>query len=84
MEDSLIMEIWDLFLEYVPEKNREMAANQYVDFLLGQGFENDVLEGLLGYDSHMDTAIRIVVDAEVVEDEDEDTDGYDDDEDEDY
>ena len=81
MEESLIMEMWDLFIEYIPEKNRDMAADQYVDFLLGQGFENEVLEGLMGYDPHMDTAIKVVIDTETSEDEDDSDDYVDEDED---
>lgn len=82
MEENLIMEIWDLFNEYVSEKNKEIAANQYVDFLLGQGFEVDTLEGLMGYDPYMDAAIKIVVDDAndgLTDDEDEEHfDAYDD------
>jgi hypothetical protein len=72
MEESLIMEMWDLFIEYIPEKSRDMAADQYVDFLLGQGFEDNVLEGLMGYDPHMDTAIKVVVDTVDPEDDEDD------------
>lgn len=62
MDESLIMEIWDTFREYIPEKNKDTAANQYVDFLLGKDIEVDVLEGFIGYDPHLDDAIRTVVD----------------------
>ena len=80
MDDSLIMEVWDTFREYIPEKNREMAANQYVDFLLGKDVEVEVLEGFLGYDPHLDTAINLALD-EGSEEDDEDDEGYDEDED---
>jgi hypothetical protein len=36
MEEALIMEVWDTFREYIPDKNKELAAHQYVDFLLGK------------------------------------------------
>jgi hypothetical protein len=61
MEESLIIEVWDTFKEYVPEKNRETAANHYVDFLTGKDVELSVLEGLMGYDPHLDIAIELVV-----------------------
>jgi hypothetical protein len=84
MEEALIMEVWDLFREYIPEKNKDMAANQYVDFLLGKDIIPEVLETFLGYDSHLDEAIKTVVD----ENSDGDDDEYDEDnygyEDEDY
>jgi hypothetical protein len=81
MDENLIITLWDVFREYIPEKNREMAANQYVDFLLGNDIDADTLSGFMGYDPHLDDAIKTVVD-EVKDGED--TDDYDDYEDEDY
>ena len=81
MEESLIMEVWDTFKEYIPDKNKDMAAAHYVDYLLGKDVDVSVLEGLTGYDPHLDSAI------ETVTGDDEDTDTYDEDgydEDEDY
>ena len=75
MEDSLIMEMWDTFREYIPDKHKEMAANQYVNFLLSKDVETSVLEGLMGYDTHLDDAIKLVVDEEAEFDSEED-DGY--------
>jgi hypothetical protein len=80
MEESLIMEVWDTFKEYIPEKNKDMAATHYVDYLLGKDVDPSVLEGLTGYDPHLDQAIEMVTG----DDEDPDTydeDGYDEDED---
>jgi hypothetical protein len=80
MEESLIIEIWDTFKEYVPEKNRETAASHYVDFLTGKDVDTSVLEGLMGYDPHLDSAIELVVgENEEIEEDDEDY-GYEDEE----
>jgi hypothetical protein len=85
MEEDLIIEIWDTFKEYVPEKNRDNAASHFVDFLIGRDVEMSVIESLSGFDPHLDTAIETVMDEEngYVDDEDEDSDWdrYDDDED---
>jgi hypothetical protein len=81
MEESLIIEIWDTFKEYVPEKNRDTAANHYLDFLTGRDVEMSVLEGLMGYDPHLDSAIELVVGEN--EDLEEDEEDYQD-EDEEY
>ena len=82
MEEHLIMTVWDMFREYIPEKNREMAANQYVDFLLGNDISVDTLNSYTGYDPHLDDAIKAVTEEESNEDED---DGYGyDEEEEDY
>ncbi len=82
MEESLIIETWDVFKEYISEKNRDTAASHYVDFLLGKDVETSVLEGLMGYDSSLDQAIELVVG-----EKDEDSNAEDDDygyEDEEY
>jgi len=82
MEEALIMEVWDTSREYIPDKNKELAAHQYVDFLLGKDVEVAALEALMGYDPHLDIAVKAVVDEEK-EFEDEEDDGYSQ-EDEDY
>jgi hypothetical protein len=74
MEEDLIIETWDIFKEYIPEKSRETAANQYVDFLLGKDVELSTLEGLTGYDPHLDIAINIVLEENSDVDEDVDDD----------
>ena len=81
MEESLIMEVWDTFREYIPEKHKETAAHQYVDFVLGKDIEIEVLESLVGYDPHLDSAIKAAL-AEAKEWDDEDDEAeYDEDED---
>jgi hypothetical protein len=75
MEDSLIMEVWDIFREYIPEKHKDTAANQYVDFLLGKDIETSQLESLMGYDPNLDDAIKLVLQEESEWEEEED-DGY--------
>ena len=80
MEESLIIEIWDTFREYIPEKNKEMAANQFIDFLLGKDVETSVIEGLSGYDPHLDDAIKTAIADDDVADAD-DSEYYEEDED---
>jgi hypothetical protein len=74
MEESQIIEIWDVFKEYISDKNKEVAANQYVDFLLGKDVELAVLEGLVGYDGHLDDAIKLVLEDGDYDDDDDDDD----------
>lgn len=62
MEENLIMEIWDTFVEYIPDKNKEMAANHFVDMLVGNDVAVTVFESVLGYDPHLDDAIKFVLD----------------------
>jgi hypothetical protein len=83
MDESLIVEIWDTFREYIPEKNKETAAHQYVDYLLGKDVEVSALESFMGYDPHLDVAIKAAVDEESGWEDEEEPDGYFEDE-EDY
>lgn len=84
MEESLIIETWDVFKEYIAEKNRDTAASHYIDFLLGKDVELSVLEGLTGYDSSLDQAIELVVGENKDDDEVDEDDGDYGYEDEDY
>jgi hypothetical protein len=77
MEEDLIIEVWDTFREYVSDKNKEVAANQYIDFLIGKDVELSVLESLMGYDTHLDNAIQLVVDENKDEEDDIDEEDYD-------
>jgi hypothetical protein len=80
MDENLINTVWDLFREYIPEKNREMAANQFVDFLLGNDISVDALNSFTGYDPHLDDAIKAVT-SEEESFEDNDDDSFDEEED---
>ena len=77
MEEDLIIEVWDIFREYVSDKNKETAANHYVDFLVGKDVELSVLEGLMGYDTHLDNAIQLVIDENKDDDDEIDEEDYD-------
>ena len=74
MEEDQIIGVWDTFKDYIPEKNRETAANHFVDFLIGLDVELSVLESVMGYDPHLDDAIQLVVDENTEEDPDVDED----------
>ena len=85
MDEQLIIEVWEVFKEYISEKNRDIAASQFVDFLEGRDVDLDTFEGLLGYDPHLDSAIELVL-SEYKEDSDDedDQDEFDFEDDEDY
>jgi len=80
MDEHLIIEVWDVFKEYIPDKNKETAANHFVDLLLGQDVDSEVLQGLLGYDPYLDEAIKLATEDEPDLDEEDDDWGFDDDE----
>lgn len=73
MEEQLIFEIWDTFRDHIPEKARGTAADQFVEFLLGKDVDMETMEGLLGYDPHLDAAVELAL-----EENKEIEDGYED------
>ena len=77
MEDTEIMDIWDLFLEHIPEKHRDVAASQYVEYLLNHDVELDTLETLIGNDEYLDNAIEEAIEEASYDDEDSYYDGDD-------
>jgi len=82
MEEDLIIEVWDVFKEYISDKNKETAANHFVDFLLGKDVDSATLKALVGYDTYLDDAIDIIVSGEEESEEDEEDDwSYDENED---
>ncbi len=81
MEEQQIIEIWDLFKEYITGKNLEIAANHYVDFLSDHDVDKDTLAGLQGMDNHLDEAIKAFLREEEGYDEAEEDDDYYEDED---
>jgi len=79
MEEDLIIEIWDVFKEYISDKNKETAANHFVDFLVGKDVDIDTLKSLVGFDASLDDAIELVVGEEEQDDDfDEDDIHYED------
>ena len=80
MEEDLLIGVWDTFKDYVPEKNRETAATHFVDFLIGQDVELSVLESVMGFDPHLDSAIQLIVDEFNDENQIDEDDIYDEDE----
>jgi hypothetical protein len=78
MQEDFIMELWDTFKDYIPEKSRNDAASHFVDFLIGHDVSKGTLEDLMGNDPCLDRAIDFVLEESEEEEEDEDEDGYDD------
>lgn len=78
MKDDLIADIWNTFIEHIPEKAKKDIAYDFVNVLLDNGVKESVLEGLIGVDSHLDAAIEYAIDGS--SEEEEDLDFYEDDE----
>ena len=72
MKEDLIADIWNTFIDHVPEKVKKDMAYDFVNVLLDNGVKESVLEGLLGVDPHLDDAIEYAIDGEEFEEEEED------------
>jgi|LauGreDrversion4_2_1035121.scaffolds.fasta_scaffold837129_1 hypothetical protein len=81
MEEQLIINIWDLFKEYIPAKNMDIAANHFVDFLVDNDVSTATLEGLQGLDNHLDEAIKALLREEAGYDDEGEDEEYSEDED---
>ena len=75
MDETLIVEVWDTFKDYIHEKSKETAASQYIDMLIDKGVEAATLKSLVGYDGYLDDAIHLALSYE----DDSDDYSYDDD-----
>ena len=77
MNDTQIGEIWTLFKEYIRKEDISVAAESFVDLLADFNIKDKVLEGALGVDPDLDTAIEYYLEDDTEEEYDEDY-GYDD------
>jgi hypothetical protein len=64
MKADLIGDIWSVTSEHVPEKLKSDVAQEFVTVLLDYGISESVLEGLLGIDTHLDSAVEYAIDDE--------------------
>ena len=62
MEEEQIVDIWNMFKEYLDKKHVEMAAERFVDLMADFGTGDDVFTSALGNDSALDHAINYYLD----------------------
>ena len=85
MEEELIIELWETFRDHIPEKARAAAAEQFIGYLVDKDTDTGTLEGLKGYDPHLDEAIDLTLGDDDENDEDDfDDDWGEEEDDEDY
>lgn len=78
MKEDLIADIWNTFIEHVPEKAKKDIAYDFINVLLDNGVKESVLEGLIGVDSHLDAAIDYAIDGGEGYEDEEESDYYED------
>jgi len=64
MEANMIADIWSVLSEKIAEKDKQEAAQEYVNTLLDYDIPESTLEGMMGIDTYLDTALEYVLDDE--------------------
>lgn len=81
MNESFVVEMWDLIREYSDKRQLSVVAERYVLLISDNGISDDMLEDCIGHDDDLDDAIREFLELDEDDfDEDEDDYDYDDDE----
>jgi hypothetical protein len=79
MTDTQISDIWCFFKEFIGKEDIEAAAEQFVDLLADFNIKDKVLQGAMGVDADLDSAIEYYLedDTDIEEDyEDPEEDDY--------
>jgi hypothetical protein len=76
MEEEQIVDVWNMFKEYLDKKHIEMAAERFVDLLADMGTDDHTLQSASGSDNALDDAIHYYLDIDETDlvDEEEDWD----------
>ena len=64
MNQDLLADIWNVLGERLPEKDKQDAATEFVNTLLDYDIAESTLEGMLGIDTYLDTAIEYAIEDE--------------------
>lgn len=68
----MIADIWSVLSEKIAEKDKQEAAQEYVNTLLDYDIPESTLEGMMGIDTYLDAALEYVLDDEQTTDEEDD------------
>ena len=73
---SNIIEVWQVFKEYVDKKHIKTIAEKYVDLCADLGTSDEAFRDALGSDNNLDKAIGYFLEEEVDEDSYDNEDDY--------
>ena len=74
LEGETISEIWEVLKAYIPEKEKQEAADHLIPLLVDMELPDSEFQRLVKSDSHLEEAAQEYLDEEEDEDEDEDSD----------
>ena len=76
MSEDQLIDLWDIFSEYVPKANKEQLAMQYVKWCQDNGVDEDVLYAVGAEDPYLGEAVEDLQGKRGDEVEDWDEDDY--------
>lgn len=62
LNGALILEFWEVMVEYLPSGKKEDAANRLVKIFADKGMDTDEFQSIKGEDSYLDSAIDNMLD----------------------
>jgi hypothetical protein len=71
MSEAEIIDLWNMFREYIDKKQLGIAAERYVDLLADYGVTDQALTDALGHDAVLDSAIHYYLEIEEPDIEDD-------------
>jgi len=71
MNSNMLADIWNVLSDKISEKDKADAAQEYVNTLLDYDIPESMLEGMLGIDTYLDTALEYVLEDEPLDDDDD-------------
>ena len=71
MDETQIVDVWNVFKEYIDKKHIEMAAERFVDLMADFGTNDESFMSALGHDSNLDHAINYYLDLDESDIDDE-------------
>jgi len=76
MSEDQLIDLWDIFSEYVPKANKEQLAMQYVKWCQDNGVDEDVLYAVGAEDPYLGEAVEDIQGKKDEEDDNWDEDTY--------
>ena len=72
MNEEQIVDIWNLFKNYIDKKQVEVISEKFVDMLADYGVDDITMKELLGNDKDLDSAITYYLDLDNTDYDDDD------------
>jgi hypothetical protein len=67
----MLADIWNVLSDKIAEKDKADAAQEYVNTLLDYDVPESTLEGMIGIDTYLDSALEYALEDEPLDDDEE-------------